>query len=171
MIKEQKSEYKGRNCYWAECSLVEAGPCVEGHIWICSGMAMPSSCSLANTRRTWGPEREGRSQNHLRPLTRFMSQRYSCYLLLCVRAITKKNEASALYCKGAVIGEACDLKFVMGCTGKAECGECKTAWLTYVPGAKYVGCNLLRILTVYVLWDNLMHLKIPPECYKLCRIL
>lgn len=120
--------------------------------WICSGMAMPSSCSLRHTHCTWGPEREGRSQNHLRPLMRFMSQRYSCYLLLCVRAITKKNEASALYCKGAVVGEARDVKFFMGCTGKAEYGECKTAWLTHVPGAKYVGYNLLHILTVSILW-------------------
>lgn len=116
------------------------------------------------THCTWGPEREGRSQNRLRPLMRFMSQRYSCYyLLLCVQATTKKPKAFALYCKGAIIGEACDLKCVMGCTRKAEYRECKTAWITYVPGAKYVGCNLLHILTISVLWDNLMHPKIPTE--------
>lgn len=79
-----------------------------------------------------------------------MYQRYGCYLLLCVQATTKKkkHEASAHYCKGDVIGEACDLKFVMGCTGKAEYGECNTA---YVPGAKCIGCNLLHMLTILVL--------------------
>lgn len=66
-------------------------PCVEGHAGFCNGMAMLPSCNLVHTCRTSGPRRKGRSQSHLRPHRRFMSQ--SCiWQLLTVRMSHHKNQ-------------------------------------------------------------------------------
>lgn len=66
-------------------------PCVEGYAGFCNGMAMLPSCNLVHTCCTSGPRRKGRSQSHLRPHTRFMSQSCIWQLLTVCMSRHKKT--------------------------------------------------------------------------------